>query len=382
VATITLPASAFLRRTALGLAVTTLLGLAACGEGQPDDKDSAKSLQSVSAATVNTLNLPLTIVASGTVSAWEEVPVAAETGGMTATAVYVDEGNYVRQGQILVKMNDALLRAQLSQQQASVQSAQANSSRDDAALSRAYELKERGFLSQAALDTAQANQAASLAALNMAKAALSETRTRLSQSEIRAPVAGLIVSRSVTRGQIITSGTELFRLVRDGRLELDAQVPDTDLAALRPGQSAVVTSNQGGTAEGRVRIVTPELDADTRLGIARISLNSSSGFKPGMFARARINAGERASTAVPTAALLYRENRAGVFVLNTDNSVRFTPVTVLSQADDQTAVSGIEAGVKVVVAGAGFLNTGDKVNVASNVSAPSPASVPSAPTTK
>jgi RND family efflux transporter MFP subunit len=380
VATISSSASSLLRRSALGLVLSSALVVSACGNGQPEAKDEARSHQSVSAATATTLNLPHTIVASGTVSAWEEVPVASEVGGMNATAVYVDEGSYVRQGQVLVKMNDALLRAQLSQQQASVQSAEANSARDDAALARAYELKERGFLSQAALDTALANQRSSLAALNMAKAALSETRTRLAQSEIRAPVAGLIVSRSVTRGQMINAGTELFRLVRDGRLELDAQVPDTDLGALRPGQRATVTSNQGGTAEGTIRIVTPEVNADTRLGVARISLSNATGFKPGMFARASINAGERANTAVPTAAVLYRDNQSGVFVLGSDNAVIFTPVNVLSRADDQTAVSGVSAGAKVVVAGAGFLNTGDKVNVTSTVAAtpsqPAPATAP------
>ena len=172
-----------------------------------------------------------------------------------------------------------------------------------------------------------------------------------------------------------------YRLVRDGRLELDAQVPETDLAALQAGQSASVTSNQGGTAEGRIRIVTPEVNPETRLGVARISLNSATGFKPGMFARATINAGERSNTAVPTASVLYRENRSGVFVLSQDNSVRFTPVNVLSRSDNLTAISGIEVGAKVVVAGAGFLNTGDKVNVTSAVaptSTPTPAPAPAA----
>ena len=355
--------SPLLRQSALGLLITASLGLAACGGDKPQDKAQPKSLQSVSAATATTLDLPRVVVASGTVSAWEEVPVAAETGGMTATAVYVDEGTYVRQGQVLVKMNDALLRAQLSQQQASVQSAEANSARDDAALARAYELKERGFLSQAALDTALANQRSSLASLNMAKAALSETRTRLAQSEIRAPVAGLIVSRSVTRGQIINAGTELFRLVRDGRLELDAQVPETDISVLRPGQAASITGAEGATATGSIRIVTPEVNAETRLGTARISLTSNNGLKPGMFARASINAGTSANTAVPTAAVLYRNNQSGVFVLNSDNSVRFTPIKVLSRADDHTAISGLNSGLRVVVAGAGFLNDGDKVSV-------------------
>ena len=127
---------------ALLLAAAAALTLAACG-GHGDDKTKAgnkpagASRQTVSTATATLTALPRVIVASGTVSAWEEVPVGAETGGLTAVGVYVDEGTYVRQGQVLVKLNDALLQAQLRQQQAGVQTAEANAARDDAALARA-----------------------------------------------------------------------------------------------------------------------------------------------------------------------------------------------------------------------------------------------------
>ncbi|WP_374385990.1 efflux RND transporter periplasmic adaptor subunit [Brevundimonas sp.] len=353
-------------RTAL--AVSAALGvmlLAACG-GHGEEKapeKSGASRQNVTATTVAQTNLDRTVTASGTVSAWEEVPVGAETGGLVATAVYVDEGSYVRQGQPLVQMNDALLRAQLNQQQAQVQTAEANVARDDAALERAQELKERGFLSQASLDTALANQRSSQANLAAARAALSETRTRLSQATIRAPVSGLIISRSVTKGQIIAAGAELFRMVRDGRLELDAQVPETELGLVRAGQSATVTSSEAGSTTGTVRIVTPEVNAETRLGLARVALSPGSQLRPGMFARADIAVGAQPATTVPTASVLYRNNRAGVFVLNADSTVRFQPVTVLSRTDAQTAVSGVEPGVRVIVQGAGFLNDGDGVTV-------------------
>ncbi|HEY0599034.1 efflux RND transporter periplasmic adaptor subunit [Brevundimonas sp.] len=364
--------------TVLTLALT--LALAACGGGGEEaaKKDETKagatggSSLTVTVATATLQNLPRTVTASGSVSAWEEVPVGAETGGLTATGVFVDEGRYVRQGQPLVQLNDALLRAQLRQQQAGVQTAQANAARDDAALARAQELKERGFLSQAGLDTALANQRASQANLAAAQASLSETRTRLAQATIRAPVSGLVISRSVTRGQIVGAGTELFRIVRDGRLELDAQVPETDLALVRAGQSAVISSDQIAGAAGTVRIVTPEVDPQTRLGVARIAL-SGGGFRPGMFARARIEVGAQPAVTVPTAAVLYRENRAGGFVMGGDGRARFRPVTVLSRATDRTAVSGIEAGVRVVVEGAGFLGDGDRVTVAAARPAAAPA---------
>ncbi|WP_363331053.1 efflux RND transporter periplasmic adaptor subunit [Brevundimonas sp.] len=371
-------------RNSLAVAAMMALGLtlAACGGGDDAKKAEAASKtgggssQTVSVAVASLQNLPRTVTASGTVSAWEEVPVGAETGGLTATAVYVDEGAWVRQGQPLVQLNDALLRAQLRQQQAAVQTAEANAARDQAALGRAQELKERGFLSQAALDTALANQRSSAANVAAAQASLSETRTRLAQATIRAPVAGQVIRRSVTRGQIVGAGTELFRIVRDGRLELDAQVPETELGLVRAGQTAVVSSDEVGEATGRVRIVTSEVDAESRLGTARISLTGGN-FRPGMFARARIQVGAQPVVTVPTASVLYRENRAGVFVMGTDNRAHFRTVTVLSRTNDQTAVDGLTAGARVVVAGAGFLGEGDRVTVAP-AAAPVRAAAPAA----
>ncbi|MCS6627736.1 efflux RND transporter periplasmic adaptor subunit [Roseibacterium beibuensis] len=353
-----------------GAAVLALaLALGACGGGEEKAKDGAEkgatgSSQTVTVAAAALRDLPRTVTASGTISAWEEVPVGAETGGLTATAVYVDEGRYVRQGQPLVQLNDALLRAQLNQQRAAVQTAEANADRDQAALGRAQELKERGFLSQASLDTALANKRSSDANLLAARAALSETQTRLSQATIRAPVSGLVISRNVTRGQIVSPGTELFRIVRDGRLELDAQVPETDLGLVRAGQSAVISSDQVGEATGTVRIVTPEVDPETRLGVARISLAGGGGFRPGMFGRARIDVGANPAVTVPTASVLYRENRPGVFVIDGEGRARFRPVVILTRASEWTAVDGVQAGARVIVAGAGFLGEGDRVRIA------------------
>ena len=359
-----------MRNSWAGAAILSLtLALAACGGEEKAKEAEAKagatgSSQTVTVAAAALRNLPRTVTASGTISAWEEVPVGAETGGLTATAVYVDEGRYVRQGQPLVQLNDALLRAQLRQQQAAVQSADANAARDEAALGRAQELKERGFLSQASLDTALANKRSSDANAAAARAALSETRTRLAQATIRAPVSGLVISRNVTRGQIVSAGSELFRIVRDGRLELDAQVPETDLALVRSGQSAAVSSDQVGETTGTVRIVTPEGDPETRLGVARISLASGGGFRPGMFARAQIDVGANPAVTVPTAAVLYRENRPGVYVLDNQSRARFRPVVIQTRAAEWTAVDGVQAGARVIVQGAGFLGEGDRVRVA------------------
>ncbi len=362
---------------AFGLAFAVTATLAACGGGETE-KAAAPSSQTVTMATATRTDLPRVISASGSVSAWEEVPVGAETGGLVATSVLVDEGSYVRQGQPLVQLNTALLRAQVRQQQAAVQTAQANASRDDAALARSQELRDRGFLSQASLDTALANQRSSTAGVAQARASLSQSQTQLSQATIRAPVSGLIISRSVTRGQIVAAGTELFRMVRDGRLELDAQVPETDLPLLRAGMSAEIVSDQAGATTGSIRIVTPEVDPATRLGVARIALAAGNGLRPGMFARATIDAGTQPGVSVPTASVLYRENRAGVFVLQPDNTVSFVPVTVAGRDDQRTSIGNVAPGARVVVSGAGFLNEGDRVTV--QAAAPATTAAPAATT--
>lgn len=377
-------ASTILTRSVLRVpALAAVFGLAlltaACGGSEGKESEAPAAVgQAVTVITVTMANLPRVISASGTVTAWEEVPVGAEAGGLVATAVYVDEGQYVRQGQALVQLNDALLRAQLRQQQAAVQSAEANLARDEAALARAQELKERGFLSQASLDTALAGQRASTANLASARASLSETQTRVNQATIRAPVSGLISSRSVTRGQIVQAGSELFRMVRDGRLELDARVPEGDLALVRAGMPATIISDQAGQASGTVRIVTPQVDPQTRLGVARVALSGGTALQPGMFARAEIDAGTQPSLTVPAAAVVFRENRAGVYVLANDSTVRFAPITEGGRTEGRVAVAtGLEAGQRVVVEGAGFLGEGDQVRVVA--SAARPAAAPATP---
>lgn len=351
------------RQAGLSLLVAALFGLAACGGGDEKAPPPA-SRQSVTAATVTLTPLDRVVTASGSVSAWEEVPVGAETGGLVATAVYVDEGQSVRQGQVLVKLNDDLLQAQLRQQDAALASAEATLAQQEAALARAGELRERGFLSQASLDTAIANQRTAQANVAAARASRSETATRLSQTSLRAPVSGLIISRSVTRGQIVQPGTELFRVVRDGRLELDAQVPETELPLVRAGMAVAITSDQAGQTSGTVRIVTPEVDAQTRLGVARVTLAPGSGLRPGMFARATIAVGATPVLTVPSDAIVFREGKAGVYVIGANDAVRFVEVTTGSRAGDLVAITtGLSAGQRVVVQGAGFLGEGDLVTV-------------------
>lgn len=350
-------------------AAVLAVALAAC-HGREEKKAEPHAVLTVTAVSVRSEALPREVDASGTVAAWREVPIGAETGGLTAVAVTVDEGAYVGQGQLLVKLDDAVLQAQLRQQTAAVASARAQLAEADATLRRSRELNRRGYLSQASLDAEVARQGSAAAAVASAVAARAETLARLNQTVVRAPVAGLVSSRTVVKGQIVAAGAELFRLVRDGRLELNAEVPETQLGLVRAGQAARVSADEAGTVSGAVRIVTPQVDPQTRLGLARIALPGGAAFRPGMFARARIDVGAQPALTVPQTAVLYREDKPGVFVIDANGRVRFRPVVAGARAAGRIeVVSGLRAGERVAVQGAGFLADGDRVRVAAPAAA-------------
>lgn len=346
-------------------AVLVAAVLAGCHGADEKKPDAPRAVLTVTAEPVRSEALPRVVDASGTVAPWREVPVGAETGGLTAVAVAADEGAYVRQGQTLVKLNAAVLRAQLRQQTAAVASARARLAESDADLTRARELNRRGYLSQASLDAAVAQQGTAAANLAAAIAARAETAARLDQTEVRAPVAGLVSSRTVVKGQIVAAGAELFRIVRDGRLELNAEITETELGLVRAGQSAQVSSAEAGTVPGAVRLVTPQVDPETRLALARIALPLRTAFRPGMFARARIDVGAQPALTVPQPAVLYREDKAGVFVIDANQRVHFRPVATGARSGGRVEIaSGLQAGERVAVQGAGFLADGDRVRVA------------------
>ncbi|HYF23199.1 MAG TPA: efflux RND transporter periplasmic adaptor subunit [Caulobacteraceae bacterium] len=352
------------------VAVAASLLLAACGSKEEAKAAPARPTLTVTAATAALTAIPRTIEGSGTVAAWQEVPVGSEAGGLTATGVFVDEGAYVRQGQVLVKLNDDLIRAELRQQDAQVASARAQLAQATAALTRAQELRERGYLAPATLDARLAEQRTAAANVQSAQAGRAASLERLEQTNVRAPVSGLITARTVVKGQIVPAGQELFRLVREGQIELNAQIPESELRLIRPGMTATVSGDEVGIVTGRVRLVTPQVDPQNRLGLARISLPGGAGFRPGMFARASIDVGAAPAVVVPQSAVLYRQNKAAVFVIDGGGRARLRVVQPGARVGDQVEIeSGLQAGQRVAVQGAGFLAEGDLVRVAAKAPA-------------
>lgn len=340
-----------------------LAGLVGCGS-EVTGRPPAEAL-TVATAPVALRAIPRAVSASGTVHPWQELPIGAETGGAAVVALFVDEGDTVRSGQPLAQLNDRVLRAQLAQQEAAVAEAHATLVEAKANLDRAEEMRRKDATSAQSLDARRAAQATASARLAVAEAGRAETAARLAQLRIAAPADGYVSSRTIEIGQVVAAGQELFRIVRDGRLELHAEVPETELARLSEGQVARVSADGAGEIAASVRLVAPSVDRRTRMGIVHLALPSSSGLRPGMYARAEISLGQAPALVVPQAAVIFREGRAGVFVVDAAGVAAFRPVETGARfGKDVEITGGLEAGLHVATEGAGFLEDGDRVRVA------------------
>ncbi len=338
--------------------------LAACGDGAPH-KNETRPAMTITTVTVKSKPMPRAMTVMGTVVAWEEMPVGAEVGGLAITQVMVDEGDAVKRGQVLARLNDTVLRAQLVQQEANIAAAKAQFAEAQSNLRRAEELLPKGHISGQTADARRAAAGTAQAQLTVAEAARDETLARLAQTRITAPDDGYVSARSAVIGQIVNSGDQLFRIVRDGRLELDAEISETALSALAPGLTVQVSAEGIPPAAATVRAVAPSVDVKSRLGLAHIALPPNAGFRPGMFAQASISLHDSAALMVPGSSVVFRDGAAGVFVAAKGNTVSFRKVDTGERYGEWVEIrGGVAAGDQVALKGAGFLEDGDQVIVA------------------
>jgi HlyD family secretion protein len=307
--------------------------------------------------------LPNTLSATGNVVAWREMLISSETTGLGVSEVLVDEGDKVLKGQTLARLNSAILRAQVAQNQASVAELQASLATAQSDLRRARSVSA-GVVSEQTAEQRETLVKTTAAKLAAASAALDEVSARLRQTDILAPADATVASRSINLGQVVQSGTEMFRLIEDGRVEVNALVPEAQLFDVRSGQSARVTDPAGATHRGEVRIVAPIVDAKTRLGTVRVMLPKSTTLKPGMFARVDIQFDAGASLSVPLKALVWQQSKPAVFKVTGNSTAVRTPVVTGRKTSDYVEIlSGLAEGDPIVVEGAGLLKDGDSVQV-------------------
>lgn len=304
------------------------------------------------------------ISATGTLAARREMPVGVAGEGGMVTRVLVEPGQWVGAGQVLATVD----RAVQTQTAASL-AAQVNVARSDAAiaqseLDRAQQLVNRGFISKADLERKAATRDAAVARVRVAQAQLQEQNARTGRLDIRAPAAGLVLTRSVEPGQIVSSGSgTLFRMAKGGEMEMRAQLSEADLVSLPVGVEAHVVPVGGDTAfTGQVWQVSPVIDPQTRQGIARIALSYNPALKPGGFASATIKRGTTDVPQLPNSAIQSDTKGNFVYVVGNDNKVVRRSVKLGEVSDNGVAIAeGLSGSERVVLSAGAFLNAGQKI---------------------
>lgn len=359
---------------------------------ETQDGTPTATLPAITVSTVERRLLRDRVIVSGLVNPVEEVQVAPLIEGQPIETLLADVGDRVEEGQVLATLSKTTLELQKSQYQASLASAEATIAQAEAQLlearasadearrvnERTEALREQGAASQAAADQASATAIASTARVTVATQSLEAARAQLalvqaqlanvdlqlSRTEVKAPVAGEITRRNAVVGSIASAaGQPMFTIIRDGALELLADVAEIDLMRLQPGQKVgMVAVGAPERLGGTIRLVEPTIDVATRLGRARITIDQPDGVRSGMFVDAEILVAERETVAVPVTAV--GSNGAGSTVMKVvDGTVlRAVVKTGIRDGGWVEILEGISEGDTVVTKAGAFVRDGDRIN--------------------
>jgi HlyD family secretion protein len=348
---------------AAAVALATAMPLAGCRK-PPEKISEADQALSVRVVRVESRSLIGALAASGDLVAREEAAVLPEVTGFRVARVLADEGQYVRQGQTLAQLDGDLINAQLAQQNALAAQAKVQAEQAEAEAARVAGLDKQGVLSQEQVEQRRFQARAARANAEAQAAAARDVKTRASKLAVAAPVSGLVLQRAVRPGDISTvgAGDPWFRIAERGEIELAAQLSSTDLPKVRPGQAAQVEVPGGITVNGTVRLVSPQIDPQTKLGEVRVRLPVRADIRAGGFGRALFSGAGAATLVVPETAIRYDANGASVVVIGADDRVRRTIVQTGQRAGGMVQlVKGPPAGTRIVAAAGAFLLDGDKV---------------------
>lgn len=318
---------------------------------------------------------------NGNVAAWQEASVGSESSGLRIDNLYVNVGDVVKKGQLLASFASEAVKADVAQANAALLEVTAFANDAITNADRARGLQSSGAISKQQIGQYFTAEQTAKARVNAAKAVLDVQKLRLKYTKVVAPDAGVISSRTATVGAVVGNGVELFRLIRQGRLEWRAEVMSADLGKIKSGMDVVVTAPNGVQTQGKVRVVGPTVDAKNRTGLVYVDLLSNNNmhinakevkeaFKPGMFARGEFALSQANALTIAQQAVVVRDGFSYVFKLNSDFRVTQMKVQTGRRITTSTGeyvevISGISPETNVVVSGAGFLSDGDLVKLVS-----------------
>ena len=352
------------------LIALAIAGVVATGALTKDDKKALETVAktrpalSVTTTTLDEVQWPRSLTASGSIAAWQEAIIGAEIGGLRLTEVRVNVGDQVKRGQLLARIAPETVEAEFAHAKAAAEEAQAMHDEAIANANRSRQLRTANFISAQQVAQAVAAEQASAARLAAARAGLRSNQLRLAQTRVVAPDDGVISARAAAVGSLTQPGQELFRLIRQNRLEWRAEVTAAELPRIKPGQAVRLTTDGANDVKGQVRMAAPTVDPQTRTGLVYVDLPAGSPARAGTFARGEFDLGQAPALSLPQSAVLLRDGFSYVFKLVDQNRVQLAKVSVGRRIGDRIEVTdGLAAGTRVVANGAAFLADGDTVRV-------------------
>ncbi len=329
----------------------------------------ARAALTVTTAQPASASLPLRLAANGNVAAWQEAVIGSEAAGLRLAEVRANVGDVVKAGQLLARFAADTVQADVAQAQANLKEAEARLLEASGNAERARALQASGAMSRQEVSLLLTTELTARARVEAARATLQSQQVRLRQTRVVAPDDGVISARSATVGAVTGSGAELFRMIRQGRLEWRAEVTSAELPRIRSGGAVLVTAANGVQVTGKVRMVAPTVDLQKRTALVYVDLppspSAAAPIKAGMFARGEFELGASSALTVPQQAVVLRDGFTYVFRLNADGRVSQVKVRTGRRLGERVEVlEGIGAQDVLVASGAGFLNEGDVVKVA------------------
>jgi RND family efflux transporter MFP subunit len=320
--------------------------------------------------------LPVKLAANGNVVAWQEALIGAESGGLRVLELRASVGDTVKAGQVLATFAAESVQADVALARAALMEATANAAEATANGERARSLQSTGALSAQQISQYFTAEQTARARVESAKAGLDSQLLRLKHTQLLAPDSGIITGRTASVGSVVGAGTEMFRLIRRGRLEWRGEVTSAELGRISAGTQVLVTAPSGAQLKGRVRMVSPTVDAQTRNGLVFVDLlgpvagakAAPASFKPGMFARGEFELGSSGAMTVVQTAVVVRDGFSYVYKVGPDNRVKQVKVQTGRLVGSQVElVEGVKLEDRLVASGAGFLSEGDLVKVVESI---------------
>jgi HlyD family secretion protein len=364
-----------MRQILILLPLAAALALSGCKKPPPKTTE-AEQARAVRVVRVEVRPIAGALAGSGDLISREEAAVYPEVAGFRAARVLVDVGDAIKKGQTLVELDPTMIQAQLAQARANTAQAEANALQAEEGANRVKDLDNQGVLAQETIDQRRYQAKAARATANAQAAVLKDMTTRVTKLSVSAPVGGLVLERTVRPGDMSSLGgaTPWFRIARDSEIELAAQLSESDLAKVRPGQHAEVTLPSGMTVAGTVRLVSPQVDPQTKLGVVRVRLPVEREIRAGGFGRAVFTDVTGMVQAVPETSVRYDADGAAVMVVGGDNRVHRALVQTGQRGGGLVQlIKGPAAGTRIVQNAAAFLLDGDLIkpsDVAVAVAAP------------